>query len=321
MADGFLAPGIHMDIPASRYHADPCEIPSLSSSIAKLMLDGAAVHAWHAHTRLGGALTESEPSRVKEIGTAVHKMILGRGSEVVPIAGSDYRATAAKIARAEAYAAGKAPILTEDTATATAMAEAFVLQLARISECSGFFSPGAESEVVVIARDPSGAMLRIMVDRLEITDQGVVAWDVKSGAQSAAPQGLGKRIEGMAMEVQAALYVHVLALAMPHMAGRITFRWIFIENDPPHLLLPCELDATGMEIGHRKMMYAIALWQKCMTENSWPGYPAEIVRAEYPAWAMTRWLEREEAYAAAGIDGMANAPAVEREPRKILGAC
>lgn len=316
----FLPPGIHYDTPAAVYHADPCEVPSLSASIAKLMIEGAAIHAKQAHPRLSAVVEESDPTRPKEIGTAAHKLILGRGGDVIVIDANDYKKDEPKKDRKAIYASGKCAILKPDAETAKAMADATLIEIAGDPDLHGFMK--AVPEVVVIAQDPSGAMLRIMIDNLELGDDYAVIWDVKTGEQSAAPEGLGKRIDNMGMQIQAELYKHVLALALPHLAGRITFRWLFVENEPPHLIVPTELDATGCEIGRRQMLYAIALWNQCMQSDEWPGYKRKgIVVAEFPTYSERRWLEREEAYAAAGLWPLVNGPTVERPPIKLVGPC
>ena len=308
--------GIHHDIPATHYHADDFgPIPTLSSSIARALLDEAPVKAWMAHPRLGGPREETEPTRAKEIGTAAHKLILGRGGDVVEVDADDYKKTGAKDARAAAYDAGQCPILAADLVLAEAMANVVHRDIGDIPDCDGFM--GAPAEVVVIARDASGAMLRIMVDKLEIRRDRAIIWDVKTGASSAAPHELGRRIETMGMDLQAMFYTRVLTLALPHLAGRIEHRHLFIENEAPHLHVVSELDGTGREMGRRKTAYAIALWNQCLASGEWPGYPRRIVQAEYPTWAETRWMEREIAYAAVGVDAVAT---TMPEPRIFLGA-
>ena len=308
--------GIHHDIPASRYHADEFgDVPTLSSSIARTLLDEAPVKAWMAHPRLGGPLEEPEPSRAKEIGTAAHKLILGRGGDIVEIDADGYLTKVAKADRAAAYAAKACPILAADLVLAEAMAGIVHRDIGEFPDCDGFMD--APSEVVVIVQDASGALLRIMIDKLEVRRDRAIIWDVKTGAQSAAPHGLGRRIETMAMELQAMFYTRVLTLALPHLAGRIEHRHLFIENEAPHLFVVSELDATGREMGRRKTAYAIALWNQCLTRNEWPGYPRRIVQTEYPTWAETRWMEREVAFASIGVDAVAT---LLPEPRIFLGA-
>lgn len=289
-----LTPGLHFDVEASRYHADPAEHPSLSSSVAKIIIEKSPLHAWHAHPRLGLLENdaESDPTRPKEIGTAVHKLILGRGAEVLILPAEDFKKQATRDARAEAYAAGYAPILEPDAKKAATMSEAFERQIARIPGCEGFLD--ARTEVVAIVKDVTGAHLRCMVDALEIHDTHAVIWDVKTGDQSGAPQGVGRRIGNMDFDLSAAFYIRVLAQLLPHLAGRIIFRWAFIENDAPHLLTVVELDNTGLEIGKKKASAAIRIWNRCRETNVWPGYPSKIITAEYPAYSESAWCTREE---------------------------
>jgi hypothetical protein len=290
---GFVrGPGLYQ-MPADAYHADCAPEPSLSASIARMLVEQSPQHAWIAHPRLGCRVeADRDPSRPKETGTVAHKLILGRGAEVVVIDADDYRTAAAKAQRAQAYAEGHCPILRPDAEKADALADQVAEKLAAIPGCEGFAK--APSEVVAVAQDRSGAWLRIMMDRVEIHPTHAVIWDVKTGDQSAAPQGLGRRVENMQMEVQAALYTRVLASLLPRLAGRIRFRWIFVENEFPHALTVAEADGAGMEIGARKVAAAIHLWNRCRAADHWPGYPAEIVRFDYPEWAARRWTEREE---------------------------
>lgn len=314
-----LAPGFHADIPDSVYHKDPAPEPSLSSSMAKVILDQSPLHAWHQHPRLNAPPedadteeTEAKPTRPKEIGSAAHRLILGRGKLVRVIEGSDYKSKTAQAARAAAYAAGASPILRSDFEKAEAMAKAVQAQAATIEGCEAF-REGVDypSELVAIAQDPSGVYLRILIDRLEDHGDHATIWDVKTGDVSAAPTGLGRRIFNMQMEVQAALYERVVVQLRPELAGRIRFRWLFVENDPPHLIMPAELDATGMEIGRRKVEAAIELFRRGMQNNDWPGYPPAVVTAEYPSFAATAW-ETREAYdpMLAGITYGSTAPIV-----------
>jgi hypothetical protein len=87
-------PGLYEGVPETVYHADPVEPgPSLSSSIAKLLVTRSPRHAWHEHPRLrkAKALEVEAPSKAMDIGTAAHKLILGRGRDIVEITADDYR--------------------------------------------------------------------------------------------------------------------------------------------------------------------------------------------------------------------------------------
>lgn len=289
-----LQAGLHFDVPAATYHRDPAPEPSLSSSLAKVLLDQSPRHAWLQHPRLNAEMpADSDPTRAKEIGTAVHKLVLGRGGEIVVIEATDYKGGAAKATRAAAYEAGECPILKPDFEQAQAIALAVCEQLAQVHDCHGF--NGAASEVVGISHDPTGAWLRCMMDKFEERDGGAIIWDLKSGDQSAEPTTLGRRIANMSYEVQAALYERVVSTIRPDLAGRLRFRWVFVENEAPHLITVAELDNAGLEIGRKKVAASLALWNRCRRENDWPGYPAAVVVAEYPPFAESAWLAREMA--------------------------
>ena len=299
-----LPAGLHFDVPAAAYHADPAPEPSLSSSMAKVLLDQSPRHAWHPHPRLTADMpAAADPTRQKEIGTAVHKLVLGRGADIVEIDAADFKGGAAKAARAEAYALGKAPILKPDMEKARAIGDAVAAQLSAIDGCEGF-DAGAP-EVVGLCRDATGSWLRCMIDKFEDHGERAVLWDLKSGDLSAEPGTLGRRIANMSFEVSAALYERVVLTLRPALAGRLTFRWIFVENEFPHLITVSELDNAGLEIGRKKVAAANALWNRCLRDNNWPGYPARIVGAEYPPFAESAWLAREladETIRDAGMD-------------------
>ncbi|TCR64660.1 PD-(D/E)XK nuclease-like domain-containing protein [Bosea sp. BK604] len=305
-----LPAGIHFDVAAKDYHADPAAEPSLSSSVANVLLTQSPRHAWQVHPRLNPEQPDETPTGAKEIGTAVHKLLLGRGASVVEIDAKDYRTNAAKEARSAAYDAGECPILKADYERATAMAEAVSKQLASIEGCDGFTA--AAPEVVGICQDATGAWLRCMMDKLEERNGGAIIWDLKSGDLAAEPSGLGRRIANMGYEVQAAMYERIVITLRPDLAGRLRFRWIFVENEFPHLITVAELDNAGLEIGRKKVSAAIGLWNRCIQAGNWPGYPAQIVLAEYPPFAESAWLTRE--LDDERLRGLGNDPFLMRAP-------
>src|SRR5215831_16517159 len=80
-------PGIYRDMPSEEYFTDPCPEPSLTQSIAKLLIARSPAHAKCAHPRLRDpAAEEDEPAerydKAKAIGTAAHLMMIGRGKDL-----------------------------------------------------------------------------------------------------------------------------------------------------------------------------------------------------------------------------------------------
>jgi hypothetical protein len=286
-------PGLYHDMLAADYHADPCPEPSLSSSIAKVVLSDTPLHAWAQHPRLNLMREpDRDPTRVAEIGTAAHKLLLGRGAEIVIIDAKTYQSSAAKEERATAYANGHAPILTADHADAVRLADNARRALEQIEGCAGFFA--GQSEVVMAWQDMGGAWCRGMIDRLTMDDRSAIIWDVKTTAAGLSDKALGARIaEGY--DLQAAMYVRGLSQLFPALAGRIRFRWIFIEQDEPHEVRVIEADRATLTIGDKKAAFAIEVWRRCLSANEWPGYRREISTVEYPVWSEAQWLRREEA--------------------------
>jgi len=74
MTNRITEPGIY-DIPETDYHADPIAEPSLSSSIAKILLARSPRHAWANHPRLNPN-QEPETRREFDFGSAAHAMLL-----------------------------------------------------------------------------------------------------------------------------------------------------------------------------------------------------------------------------------------------------
>src|SRR5262245_38002344 len=110
-------PGFY-EMSAKHYHADPCAAISLNSSIAKPLVSQSPAHAHLEHPRLRPA-GEHDPEddqeeaqkRDKERGLLMHRLLLGKGSEIEPIEFDNYRKAAAQDARAAARKEGRIPVL------------------------------------------------------------------------------------------------------------------------------------------------------------------------------------------------------------------
>lgn len=290
------APGFYSDMSADVYHADPAQEPSLSSSIAKTLISRSPAHAYAEHPKLGGTY-EPDTTRKMDVGSCAHVLLLGRGAKIHVIDAKSYQTNAAKAERDNARERGEIPVLLADYELASNMVSAARSALDAAGEIAAFTD--AQAELVAIAED-RGMWLRAMADRFD--ERNLVIWDYKTTSTNASPQSVGRLIEAMGYDVSAAHYEHVFGLLRPEWRGRLTFRWLIQETDPPYEATICEIDATGREIGRRKAAFARGLWRDCMTSGEWPGYPRGIVTASYPAWAESRWLERESAAFEAGRD-------------------
>lgn len=278
---------------SATYFGDPCDEPSLSQSIAKIILDNSPLHAKLAHPRLMPPAADDDEAekyvKAQAIGNAAHKMILGRGKEIDVLDYNDFRTKEAKQARDLAEKAGRTVILEKHMQGATAMVAAARAQIEK-HEANLTFKEGS-GEAAVICQD-DGVWLRSLVDWLGHDMRRCD--DYKSGGVSVAPHVIGLRMVDQGWDIQAAMQERILDVLDPAGAGRRHFRFIAQENKPPYALTVCEISESVMTMGRKKLQAAIGMWKVCTKLRRWPGYTTRVVIPEYPGWQETRWLEREE---------------------------
>ncbi len=282
-----LKPGIHLDIPTADYFLDPAESPSLTQSIASVLLDRSPRHAALRHPRLNPAWEPYEDTKFN-IGNAAHKLLIGRGKELVIVEADDWRTKAAKEARDSAIDAGKVAILAHQHRTAEAMAAAF-LEQTDFGEVRAAFDPsvGGHGEVVIIA-EYEGVTLRSMVDWMRDTTH---LDDLKTTGISASPDRLPYAMADGEWDLQAAIQERILDVLDPSTAGRRHHYFYLQENDDPYEVTVCELPESVMTIGRAKLDRAIGIWQMCMQAGRWPGYPRRVHSPVYPPYLEARVVE------------------------------
>lgn len=287
--------GIYRDMDSATYFSDPCPEPSLSQSIAKVLIDSSPLHAKLQHPRLMPVAPdqddESEPEKyvkAQAIGNAAHKMILGRGKEIAVLDYDSFRSKDAKLSRDVAEQAGQTVILEKHMDSAQAMVTAGRAQLAR-HEAAQTFS-GGSGEVCIMC-EYEGVWLRSLVDWLSHDLMSVQ--DYKSGGVSVAPHVLGYRMADQGWDIQAAMHERILDELDPMSAGRRKHRFIAQENKPPYALVVCEISEAVMTMGRKKLDAAIGIWKSCMKTNRWPCFTSRIIVPEYPGFKEQQWLSRE----------------------------
>lgn len=295
------APGIFLDVPVDDYFADPAPKPSLTQSIAKLLIDRSPAHARINHPRLAPLATEEdeEPEKydaAKAIGNAAHALMIERGKSIAVADFPTWRGKDPQKFKEEAMAAGKVPILAKHYARAEAMVAAARTQLKAIGWDAAFQNGHGE---VVIAAEENGLWFRALVDWLASVGD---VYDFKSTSLSCAPHAIPKLMTDAGWEIQAAMIERILNRLVPEMAGRRKFRFIAQENDPPYALTPVELPEAALTMGRKKLDYAVKVWNVCMSYDEWPAYPLDICRPDYPGWKEQQWLGREIAEADRPLD-------------------
>lgn len=275
------------DLPEDQYHADPAPEPSLSSSVAKLLIGQSPRHAWTAHPKLNPAYEDDRDTKF-DLGNAAHDALLRGAGPFDVIAAPDWRTKMAKTARDQSLAAKRKPILQKDWTAVLGMVKAAREQIAAHTEAADAFTHG-KAEQTLIWREGT-VWCRAMLDWLPDT-VGATLYDYKTTG-SANPDVWGARqLFDLGYDIQAAFYRRGYRAVL---GVTPEFRFVVQENKPPFALSVVALSPGAMDMAERKVEAAIALWRRCMAEDRWPGYAGRIAYVEPPMWQETRWLERED---------------------------
>ena len=266
-------PGLY-HLPSSVYHADPAPEPSLSHSMARILLDRSPRHAWTAHPRLNPNFEPDPPTQAKEDGSILHALILGAGERVTPIRANDYKTRAARDARDEARALGKMPILEEHLAELQDCAASVRKQIAEDPDLAWFLEPDGESEVTLLWQ-MGPVWCRGLADRINRRLRRI--GDLKSTIMSAKPDDIGPKI-ARDYAGQDFWYRLGAETLLPTPDGGEPWRFTFIafERDAPFCISAHELPQPVMDFAKERMFQAVRTWATCLITDEWPGYAKGI---------------------------------------------
>lgn len=282
-----LGPGIH-DISAEAYHNDPCSAPSLSSTLARLILNRSPRHAWHASPRLN---PDFEPVEKKafDIGRAAHRCVLGKGGDYVAYPdGVLAKNGAASTDKAREWAEemqsrGMTPLKAAEVDAVHDMADSIIR---RLSDMDIAFPP-ARSELTAIA-EIDGVMCRAMIDHAP-EDPRQPLWDLKT-CMDASPEACQRAIMTWGYDAQASHYVETWKAAT---GEERPFIFLFVEKEAPQECCLIRLGGDSMAMARKRTARAREMWAHCLRTGNWPGYPREVVQFDLPEFYQARWLERE----------------------------
>lgn len=278
-----LGPGVH-DLPPDAYHADPCERPSLSASLATLLVQATPLHAWAASPRLNPDFEPTEKPAF-DLGAACHELLTGKGRGIHVVEADDYRTKAAQAERDDARARGFVPLTRPQHAQVERMLRAARAQMAAHG-IGNPFERGRNEVTLLWERD--GVLCRAMVDCL-IEEERVV-YDLKTTAGLADPERWVETAMGHGIDVRAAHYLDGLVALF---GGDWTYRYIPLEKEQPHCLSVVQLSESALFMGRKKIARAREVWRACLEEGVWPGWSAEIAEVTPRAYHEARWIERE----------------------------
>lgn len=281
-------PDFYPDVPELEYHSDPIgPAPSLSSSIAKVLLDQSPRHAWFQHPRLRPDFdpADKEPTRAMDRGSAAHAWLLQSGSLVRRIHADDYRTKDAKAARDAARAAGEIPLLTDDYDSVEKMVAAGIEQIMDIPDLRPMLDPAGRSELTGVWQERD-VWCRMRIDRMPdaaLTEVFPRVFDLKTSGLSVHPDDFQRHMFDMGYDVSAAFYTRGIRKLLPHIRD-LEFVFVAIEQDAPYGLSAMSFGGQALEEAAMKVDLAIETWRHCITTNRWPMYGAGISRIDPPAW-------------------------------------
>lgn len=265
-----LTPGLHYGIPAKAYHADPCEQPSLSSGIARLILSESLAHAHLAHPKLGGAAKTATESM--GLGQLVHSLMDDNAEKDWELGVFDsYKSGEARAWRDRIALSGKQPVLDRDLVDAQPVADALKAKV---------ILPECKSEVTAIWRE-GDVWCRARYDKLALTNKHF--WDYKTSSNDLSDRGIVKTIAKYGYHIQMAFYLRGLkaCTGLEHLSATL----VFVATKAPHTVRRVRLTDTFLAEGHRKVEEAIEQWGTAMKTGEWIDHrEAEVFEAEMPMW-------------------------------------
>ncbi len=303
MAQKIKTPGLYRELLSEMaYHADPVIKPSLSSSVARILIDKTPRHAWVAHPRLNPDY-EPEVSTKFDLGSVGHTYMLRDVGGVRVVDAADWRTKAAKEARDEARENCQTPILVGQMDEVQKMVAAGREQIAMLDDEAdrrAFVQGTGRAEQTLVWKEGE-VWCRARLDwEPDLRD---VFHDYKTTSASAEPETWARTLYGFGGDVQAGFYRRglraVLGIELPE------WRFIVQEIKAPYALSVVALGAGALDMAERKAKWAIDTWARCMAEDKWPGYPSKPYYIDPPSYEETRWCAREDQHTAAreaGID-------------------
>lgn len=294
-------PGLYPNMSAEVYHQDPWITPSLSSSLAKELLNRSPLHAWVASQRLNPDY-EREDKGAFDLGTACHTLLMGDGPTIARLEFADRRTKAYKEAEAAARAEGKTPLLAADHDNALTMMDAVEAQLEMCGRPNAYNRDAVDAVECSAFAVVDGTPCRARADALIYPKDGRpgVIRDFKTigGASAdASPAACSKRIANLHYDLQAQHYVRTFEAAWEAHSGqpaKFVFELGLYETSNPYLGSFGELADEWADAAEERMAMARKRWNLCVETNTWPGYPATAVIFEPPVWHIRRAREEVE---------------------------
>jgi len=259
------------------------ELPRLSPSIAKIMVECSPLHAWQAHRLLGGG-DGSESTSAQNVGKVLEALIFnqpvqGPDSQFAILNFDNYKKAAAQEARDDALAHDKTPILARELEVHMA---AGVIIKRRLADQGIVFEGGEYQKLVEWTCGVTGANCKGFLDYY----RGGIIWDLKC-VDNASPRKVQRSFVDYGWDIQSAAYKDGIENNYPDLAGRVRAIYAFAETSSPYAVHLYEPDGMMRELGENKWHRAKQQWVECLETNNWPGYFKGIGQISPLPWQLT----------------------------------
>jgi hypothetical protein len=280
-------PGFYPGISEPRYLEDPVIEPSLNNTICKMLVNRSPRHARYWHPRLNPNIleTEEKTNRARDIGSAVHSLILGEGANIAVIPYDDYKKHDAQDERDEARDAGLIPLVNPDMEIVLEIEKAAKEQLA--DEGLDKLFTGGQAELTMAWKDRGGVWCRSRLDYLhdEVRKGGthITVPELKTTVGSAHPLDWQSIFFDQAYDYQAGFYERGLKALLPSIQT-VEFMWIVLEQKPPYGLSIVRMGNQAALEASTLVEVGIDMWSVCMAKNEWPGYDTNAAPLDPAFW-------------------------------------
>ena len=275
------------------YLSDPAPEPSITSSLVRDLLRTAPRKVWQNCSRLNPDYVAAKKD-IFDLGSAAHALFVGEGAEIVVVNENDWRKKVAQEAKAAAYAAGKTPIKRDDMRRVEAMAEAAKKQFAQHRELKGIQAEEPYREASIFWTE-AGVTCRCRPDLFHRdvgAESSPAVIHYKTTGTNLNPYTLSKYAASLGWELIAAHY----AAGVKALTGEQPRQFFAVqETTPPYLVLVAQLDDAFMDLGRLRRQRALAIWEWCLHENRWPGWPDGTVVLEAPPWHENVAIQQRDA--------------------------
>jgi hypothetical protein len=257
-----------------------------------VLVTDSPLHAWTAHPRFGAEETEEsevaaedEPTAAKDSGSIIHRLILGKGAEIVVVRADNFKTKAAREERDDARANGKLPVILHRYDELSETAE----RLRRHLSAEGYDLTG-ESEVGIewFERGAHGPVrCRSMLDHVFMND-GVI-YDLKT-TRNANPKYIGRKWIELGYDIQSVCYPRALENLRPEFKGRVKMDFLFCEIKPPYAISTGAPSKPLIEVGKLRWANAVRVWETCLANGHWPSYSSGRTTFEAPEYQILEHL-------------------------------